>query len=48
MLANSETVREKLQLELRGLQKFAEDWKGDRRNVRVFTKLLVRLLSGYL
>lgn len=48
MLANSETVQEKLHLELQGLQNFAEDWKGDRRNVRAFTKLLVRLLNGYL
>ncbi|KAN0123968.1 CDP-diacylglycerol-glycerol-3-phosphate 3-phosphatidyltransferase [Russula decolorans] len=48
MLANSETVQEKLHLELQGLQNFAEDWKGDRRNVRAVTKLLVRLLSGYL
>lgn len=48
MLANSETVQEKLHLELQGLQNFAEDWKGDGRNVRAVTKLLVRLLSGYL
>jgi hypothetical protein len=48
MLANSETVQEKLHLELQGLQNFAEDWKGDRRNVRAVTKLLARLLSGYL
>jgi hypothetical protein len=48
MLANSVTVQKKLQLELQGLQNFAEDWKGDRRNVRPLTKLLVRLLSGYL
>jgi hypothetical protein len=48
MLANSESVQEKLHLELQGLQNFAEDWKGDRRNVRAVTKLLVRLLSGYL
>jgi hypothetical protein len=48
MLANSETVQEKLRLELQELQNFAEDWKGDRRNVRAVTKLLVLLLSGYL
>jgi len=48
MLANSDTVQEKLQLELQGLQNFAEKWKGDRRNVRPFTKRLGRLLSGYL
>jgi hypothetical protein len=48
MLANSGTVQEKLHLELQGLQNFAEDWKGERRNVRAVTKLLVRLLSGYL
>ena len=48
MLANSEAVQEKLQLELQGLQNFAEDWKGDRRNVRAVTKLLTRLLNGYL
>ncbi|KAI0256582.1 hypothetical protein BJV78DRAFT_1117023 [Lactifluus subvellereus] len=38
MLANSITVQKKLQLELRGLNKFAEDWKGDRRRVPVVTK----------
>lgn len=48
MLANCKTVQEKLHLELRGLQNFAEDWRGDRRNVRAVTKLLARLLSGYL
>ena len=48
MLANSETVREKLHLEFQGLQNFAADWKGDERNVRAVTKLLTRLLSGYL
>ena len=48
MLANSETVQEKLHLELHGLQNFAEDWRGDRRNVRAVTKLLALLLSGYL
>lgn len=48
MLANSVTVQKKLQLELQGLKNFAEDWKGDRRHVRAFTKLLVRLLTGYL
>ena len=48
MLANSVTVQKKLQLELQGLKNFAEDWKGDRRNVRTFTKFLVRLLNGYL
>ena len=48
MLANSETVQEKLHLELQGLQNFAQDWKGDGRNVRTVTKLLVQLLSGYL
>ena len=49
MLANkSVTVQKKLQLELQGLKNFADDWKGDRRNVRAFTKLLVRLLNGYL
>jgi hypothetical protein len=48
MLANSVTVQERLQLELQGLKNFAEDWKGDRRHVRTFTKLLVRLLNGYL
>ena len=48
MFANSETVQEKLHLELQGLQNYAEDWKGDRRNVRAVTKLLARLLSGYL
>jgi hypothetical protein len=48
MLANSKTVQEKLHLELQGLQNFSEDWKGDRRIVRVVTKLLARLLSGYL
>lgn len=48
MLANSVTVQKQLQLELQGLKNFAEDWKGDRRNVRAFTKLLVRVLNGYL
>ena len=48
MLANSATVQKKLQLELRGLSDFAEDWKGDQRNVRPITKILARLLSGYL
>ncbi|KAI9446565.1 hypothetical protein H4582DRAFT_2166056 [Lactarius indigo] len=48
MLANSVAVRTKLQLELQGLNEFAEDWKGDQRNVRVITKVLARLLSGYL
>lgn len=48
MLAKSETVQQKLHLELQGLQNFAEDWKGDKRNVRAVTKLLARLLSGYL
>ncbi|KAH9048572.1 hypothetical protein EDB84DRAFT_1456633 [Lactarius hengduanensis] len=48
MLANSVTVRKKLQLELQRLNEFAEDWKGDQRNVRVITKVLARLLSGYL
>jgi CDP-diacylglycerol--glycerol-3-phosphate 3-phosphatidyltransferase len=48
MLANSATVQKKLQLELQGLRNFAEDWKGDRRNVRPITKILARLLSGYL
>ncbi len=48
MLANSVTVRKKLQLELQGLNEFAEDWKGDQRNVRAITKVLARLLSGYL
>ena len=48
MLANSATVQKKLQLELQGLRNFAEDWKGDRRNVRPVTKVLARLLSGYL
>jgi hypothetical protein len=48
MLANSVTVQKKLQLELQGLNEFAEDWKGDRRRVRLVTKILVRLLSGYL
>lgn len=48
MLANSVAVRKKLQLELQGLNEFAEDWKGSRRNVRVVTKVLAHLLSGYL
>ena len=48
MLANSMTVQKKLQLELQGLKNFAEEWKGDRRTVRPFTKLLAWLLSGYL
>ena len=48
MLANSVTVQKRLQHELQGLKNFAEYWKGDRRNVRTFTKLLVRLLNGYL
>lgn len=48
MLANSVAVRKKLQLELQRLNEFAEDWKGDQRNVRVITKVLARLLSGYL
>ena len=48
MLANSATVQKKLQLELRGLSDFSEDWKGDQRNVRPITKILARLLSGYL
>jgi len=48
MLANSVSVQKKLQLELQGLSDFAEDWKGDRRNVRSITKCLVRVLSGYL
>jgi CDP-diacylglycerol--glycerol-3-phosphate 3-phosphatidyltransferase len=48
MLANSMAVRKKLQLELQGLNEFAEDWKGNQRNVRVITKVLARLLSGYL
>lgn len=48
MLANSVAIRKKLQLELQGLNEFAEDWKGDQRNVRVITKVLARLLSGYL
>jgi CDP-diacylglycerol---glycerol-3-phosphate 3-phosphatidyltransferase len=48
MLANSDSVQKKLQLELQGLNDFAEDWKGDRRNVRAVTKCLVRFLSGYL
>ena len=48
MLANSAIVQKKLHLELQGLQNFAEDWKGDRRNVRAITKLLARLLSEYL
>jgi hypothetical protein len=48
MLANSATVQKKLQLELQGLNEFAEDWKGDQRRVRVVTKILARLLSGYL
>jgi CDP-diacylglycerol--glycerol-3-phosphate 3-phosphatidyltransferase len=48
MLANSGAVRRKLQLELQGLNEFAEDWKGNQRNVRVVTKVLARLLSGYL
>jgi len=48
MLANSVAVRKKLQLELQGLNEFAEDWKGNQRNVRVITKVLARLLSGYL
>ena len=48
MFANSETVQEKLHLELQRLQNYVEDWKGDRRNVRAVTKLLARLLSGYL
>ncbi len=48
MIANSVAVRKKLQLELQGLNDFAEDWKGDRRNVRATTKVLARLLNGYL
>jgi len=48
MLANSVSVQKKLQLELQGLNNFAEDWKGDRRHVRAVTKCLVRFLSGYL
>ena len=48
MLANSVAVRKKLQLELQGLNEYAEDWKGDQRNVRTITKVLARLLSGYL
>lgn len=48
MLANSVAVRKKLQLELQRLNEFAEDWKGNQRNVRVITKVLARLLSGYL
>jgi CDP-diacylglycerol---glycerol-3-phosphate 3-phosphatidyltransferase len=48
MLANSATVQKKLQLELQGLNEFAEDWKGDQRRVRAVTKILARLLSGYL
>ena len=48
MLANSVAVRKKLQLELQGLNEFAEDWKGEQRNVRAITKILARLLSGYL
>jgi CDP-diacylglycerol--glycerol-3-phosphate 3-phosphatidyltransferase len=48
MLANSVTVQKKLQLELQGLNKFAEDWKGDQRHVPIVTKMLARLLSGYL
>ncbi|KAI9508465.1 hypothetical protein F5148DRAFT_979747 [Russula earlei] len=48
MLANSVTVQKKLQLELQGLNDFAEDWKGGRRNVRPVTKFLVWLLNGYL
>jgi hypothetical protein len=48
MLANSATVQKKLQLELQGLNDFTEDWKGDQRNVRPVTRLLARLLSGYL
>ena len=48
MLANSVAVRKKLQLELQGLNEFAQVWKGDQRNVRAITKVLARLLSGYL
>ena len=48
MLANSGAVRKKLQLELQGLHEFAENWKGDQRDVRPITKILARLLSGYL
>ena len=48
MLANSVAVRKKLQLELQRLNEFAEYWKGNQRNVRVITKVLARLLSGYL
>jgi len=48
MLANSATVQKQLQLELQGLHNFAEDWKGDQRNVRPVTKFLAWLLSGYL
>ncbi|KAI0306678.1 hypothetical protein B0F90DRAFT_1814530 [Multifurca ochricompacta] len=48
MLANSVTIQKKLQLELEGLSDFGEDWKGGQRNVRLITRILARLLSGYL
>ncbi|KAI0273513.1 hypothetical protein BC834DRAFT_816738 [Gloeopeniophorella convolvens] len=48
MLANSIDVRKKLQHEVQGLNEFAEPWRGDQRPVRLVTKLLARILSGFL